>query len=179
MGILEDEVYNLASIFRSAIISAKDEGYFSRDYSFNHFPRGCCGDTCYLLATFLKSYDIQTIYVWGDYGMQSHAWLVVNDERVKLPKTRQINMGTECEALLRLYGNESGYPKEITNYQARDLSNGLVVDITADQFGEPPVYVGKRNAFYQKYLFRGAHICDGVSDYRLNEAYRKIMQFLP
>lgn len=81
----DQRIYELVSMFKSAMLAAQNEGIFEGDDVFCRFPRGCCGDTCYLLATFLKSHGIETIYVWSDYGRQSHAWLVVNDGRVKVP----------------------------------------------------------------------------------------------
>ena len=58
-------------MFKSAMIAARDEGLFVDDDIFCSFPRGCCGPTCDLLATFLNDHVIETIYVWGDYGLQS------------------------------------------------------------------------------------------------------------
>ena len=90
-GILrmaDQDIYELASIFKSAMIATRDEGFFSIYNDFSHFPRGCCGETCYLLASFLREHGIDTLYVWGDYRTQSHAWLVVNDNRVKLPQRK-------------------------------------------------------------------------------------------
>lgn len=175
----DQRIYELVSMFKSAMISARDEGLFVDDDVFCSFPRGCCGPTCDLLATFLNDHDIETIYVWGDYGLQSHAWLVVNDDRVKVPKRRIIDVGDEYAQLISQYGGKSNGQIEDTSYRARDLTNGLVIDITADQFGGPSVYVGKRNAFYQKHTFRLAHICHGVDNWRLRNLYSKISGFLP
>ena len=138
---------------------------------------GCCGDTCDLLASFLKSYGIPTIYVCGEYKQQSHAWLVVNDNRVKPPRSHFIE--TDSLKLLGQYGQESSKPIRITYYEAEDLRNGLIIDITADQFGEPSVYVGKQNRFYKKHDFCEAHVCKGIYDFRQNDLYKKISSFLP
>lgn len=175
----DQDIYELASIYRAAIQDAKAEGLFNRDISFSCFPKRCCGDTCYLLAAFLKDYGISTIYVWGDYGHQTHAWLVVNDSRIKQPTPRYVDVENKYMQLLRQYGNERNGPIVDTRYRARDLTNGLVIDITADQFGERPVYVGKRNSFYQKYRFREADVIHSLPGGRLSEIYRKISLFLP
>ena len=175
----DQRIYELACIFKTAMLAARDEGLFERDVIFSRFPRGCCGLTCYLLATFLKDYGIETIYVWGVYGEQSHAWLVVNDNRIKDPEHRYIAVEENLARLIEQYGGEGAGPIGTANYRARDLTNGLVIDITADQFGGPSVYVGKRNAFYQKHTFRDAHICDGVYNYQLRNIYRKASLFLP
>lgn len=175
----DQRIYELVSMFKSAMLAAQDEGIFEGDDVFCRFPVGCCGDTCDLLATFLKSYDIETIYVWSDYGRQSHAWLVVNDDRVKAPVRRYIDVGDVYTRLIGYYGGTISGPIEDSRYKARDLTNGLVIDITADQFGGPSVYVGERNAFYRRYTFHSAHICSGVSDKRLRDLYRNIACFLP
>lgn len=67
----DKEIYKWAGIFREAIIAARDENLFRKDISFDRFPRGCCGDTCYLLATFLRTKGVKTLYVWGDYPNHS------------------------------------------------------------------------------------------------------------
>lgn len=177
--MLDRNILELAEVYKEAMLAARDEGLFHGDMSFRNFPRGCCGETCYLLATFLKDYGIHTIYVWGDYGDQSHAWLVVDDDRVKQPKTQIFDPGADYRQLLSQYGNEIAGPVKITRYKARDLTYGLVIDITADQFGEPSVYVGKRNDFYRKFTFRDAHVCNGVENHRLADLYRTVLPFLP
>lgn len=102
----DQQIFELASIFRNAIIEARDQGCFHGDLTFLHFPRGCCGDTCYLLASFLKAYGVETIYVWGDRGRQSHAWLVVNDYRVKQPKPCIVEVDPQYRQLIGFYGND-------------------------------------------------------------------------
>ena len=179
-GILrmaDQDIYELASIFKSAMIAARDEGFFSIYNDFSHFPRGCCGETCYLLASFLREHGIDTLYVWGDYRTQSHAWLVVNDNRVKLPQRKSPQFDSQYYELISRYGG--CISEETAHYTARDLTQGLIVDITADQFGEPSVFVGMRNDFYRKFKFRDAHICNGVSDSRLKNIYNRISSFLP
>lgn len=166
-------------MFKSAMLMAQDEGVFEGDDIFCRFPKGCCGDTCDLLATFLKNFDIETIYVWSDYGRQSHAWLVVNDDRIRTPVRRYVDVGDEYTWLVAHYGGTISGPIEYTRYRARDLTNGLVIDITANQFGGPSVYVGERHDFYRRYTFHSAHICSGVSDRRLRDLYRDISWLLP
>ena len=175
----DQQIFELASIFRNAIIEARNQGCFHGDLTFWHFPRGCCGDTCYFLASFLKEYGVETIYVCGNRGRQSHAWLVVNDHRVKQPKPHLVGVDPQYRQLISLYGNDIAETIDKTRYTARDLTHGLVIDITADQFDEPAVYVGNRNEFYRRHTFNDAHICNGVHEYRLNKLYREIAEFLP
>ena len=50
----DQRIYELVSMFKSAMIATRDEGLFVDDDIFCSFPRGCCGPTCDLLATFLN-----------------------------------------------------------------------------------------------------------------------------
>lgn len=173
------EIYDLAYTYKSAMLAAHSSGDFDDDDVFCDFPTGCCGDTCVLLAAYLELFDVHTIYIWGDRGRQSHAWLVVNDSRVKQPTPSSFNPTAEYKQWMKLYGQEVTGPIDTTRYTARDFTNGLIIDITADQFGESSVYVGPRNSFYRRFTFHSAHTCNGAHEYRLNKLYRKIAEFLP
>lgn len=175
----EQTIFELAQAFKAAAESARDAGMFRDDICFRHFPVGCCGDTCNLLASFLLSHGIKTIYVCGTRYRQSHAWLVLKDNRVKEPTPEFYYPDKSYVRILGQYGGEVSGPIDITRYKARDLTYGLVIDITADQFGEPSVYVGKRNDFYLKFTFDFAHVCNRADDYRLRGLYNSIATFLP
>ena len=179
MHMTDQEIFELAQIFKKAAMSAHEAGLFRDDLCFRHFPTGCCGDTCDLLATFLLSYGIETIYVCGTYCGQSHAWLVVNDNRVNQPTPEFYQPDKEYIRLMGEYGIKVTSPVETTRYKVRDLTYGLVIDITADQFGGPSVYVGSRNNFYRKFTFDFAHVCNRADDYRLRGLYNSIAAFLP
>lgn len=173
------KIYNLASDFKQAILKAKDAGLFSGDIVFNRFPRGCCGDTCELLAEFLYSKEIDTIYVCGDDNGQTHAWLVVKDCRVKVPKQRFYEVPNEVRNVLNSYGNDvCNGVIDSTHYEENDLIDGLIIDITADQFGESSVFVGKLNEFYKKFEFVNAHDCERLIGGRMASIYRKIMRYI-
>lgn len=75
-----DRIYRLAHEFRVAMNRANDAGLFKQIMRFEDFPRGSCGDTCYLLAEYLLEHNIYTEYVCGTKWPQSHAWLVVTTE---------------------------------------------------------------------------------------------------
>lgn len=175
----DQEIFELAQIFKEAAVSAYQAGLFQDDICFRHFPTGCCGDTCYLLASFLLSRGIETIYVCGTYRGQSHAWLVIKDNRVKEPTPEFYYPDKSYVHILGQYGGEVSGSIDITRYKARDLTYGLIIDITADQFGEPSVYVGIRNSFYKKYTFDFAHVCKGVENYRQENLYKLIASHLP
>ena len=163
---------NLARSFRSKVDSALHEGLFSNDIVFNHFPRACCGDTCYLLAEFLKQHGIQTIYVCGTRLNQSHAWLVVKDESIHLPVPQYYVMPDELKEIIKQYSGE--IPKEplvVLKYELSDLADGILIDVTADQFGEEPVYVGPMDRFHRKFDYDFAHDYNGFGTKRLSCLY--------
>ncbi|MGL5149571.1 MAG: hypothetical protein ACRC7N_03230 [Clostridium sp.] len=82
------DIKRLVKKFREAIDVARDTGEFDKDFSFCNFPRGCCGDTSYLLAQYLLENTIRTYYVCGTYrgssseDYQSHAWLLLNNHTI-------------------------------------------------------------------------------------------------
>ena len=178
-NIDDKRICKLVTHFRMAIEDACKEGCFDKDFVFHSFPRACCGDTCYLLAEYLHSKGIDTIYVWGDYDGQSHAWLVVKDYRVKNPTKRFYIVPEEIRQVLNFYGSDiDDEPKDVTRYEEDDLIDGLIIDITADQFGEEPVYVNYMDDFHRKFEFEAAHDCEGVYNARLDNLYRIIAEFI-
>ena len=165
--------------FRTAIISARDANLFSSNDIFAHFPCRCCGDSCYLLAEYLRRKGLRTIYVCGDFDGQTHAWLVLDDERVTQPQPRFYEMPETIKPIFSQYGNEITDPICVTRYEEKDVENGLIIDITADQFGGSPVYVGSMNAFYSNFQFRNASLCSKLPNPRLVALYDMIATFLP
>ena len=84
---MNENIVQLVKGFRTAIDTAKSHGEFDEDFSFCHFPRGCCGDTCLLLGHYLLANGINSRYVCGNYHgkhghFQSHAWLLTDDEMI-------------------------------------------------------------------------------------------------
>ena len=165
--------------FRSKMDCASREGLFSNDIIFSHFPKGCCGDTCYLLAEYLKQHGIQTIYVCGTFHEQSHAWLVVKDNSIHIPAPKYYTMPNETKKLLEeLFGEAiPNEPIDISKYEESDLAKGILIDITADQFGQGSIYVGPLDHFHRKFDFDFAHDYDGLEDGRLFRLYDKILRY--
>ena len=175
----EKYIVTLAERFRNGIEKARDAGCFENDIIFSNFPRGCCGDTSYLLGEYFRFKGIETIYEWGDYQGQTHAWLVVKDSRVKTPKHRCLEMPDEIKEILNRYSNgASCKPVSTTYYEIADLEMGVIVDITADQFGEPPVYVGLENNFYRQFDFGNAEDYHRLGTERLYELYQTIIMYM-
>lgn len=176
----DTEIYNLALVFRTAIESARDAGKLKNDISFHHFPRGCCGDACYLLAEFLYRHRIETIWTSMERD-GSHAWLVLKDWRIKEPTPSSYTWPEEMWSTLKKYGVENPEKTIVTtHYEDDDLKNGLIIDITADQFPDYdiPVYVGTMDSFHRKYDFIQAHDFRGMGTGRLEGLYRKIEKWI-
>lgn len=172
-----DELVTLVKEFRSKIDFAFNEGLFLHDITFNRFPKACCGDACCLLAEYLKANGIQTIYVCGVFRNQSHAWLVLKDNTIHNPDPKYYTMPDEIKSLLTAYGMEvSDEPYNISKYEDIDLINGTLIDITADQFGQPPIYIGPMDQFHRKFIFDFAHDYNGLGNCRLLSLYNLIMR---
>lgn len=176
--MIDSDIYKYVTQFKSAIIRARDDGLFDKDISFYRFPRACCGDACYLLAEYLCARGIETIYVWGDYKRQSHAWLVVKDQRVKIPIKKQIEIPMEIHSLLKQYSGNHNENVFISNYDGNDINEGLIIDITADQFGAEPIYCDYLGDFHRRFKFIDAHDYMGLGTSRLEWLYEIIMGFI-
>lgn len=173
-------MYDLVSQFRHAIDLSVRKACFQEDLCFKSFPRACCGDTCYLLAEYLLGYNIETVYVCGTHRGQSHAWLVLKDSRVHTPQKKLYSIPKDIAELLRQYGENvpQGEQIDISKYAEVDIKNGIILDITSDQFGEVPVYVGLSDVFHKKFKFDFAHDMNRLQDDRLKRLYEIIDQFL-
>ena len=174
-----DHLYELAYRFKAAIVQAWEAGRFNGDIAFYKFPRGCCGDTCDLLAEYLLTFGVETVYVCGSELDQSHAWLVIKDNRIGKPKSHHYELSDELRDVFCLYsGNCSSGSIDNTYYDELDLINGIIVDITADQFGENSVYVDRLGKFHKRFGFDFAHDCAGIDNPRLRRIYGIIMEYI-
>ena len=169
MKYYDRKIVQYATEFKDTMMNLRDSELFVKDDVFFQFPNACCGDTSCLLAEYLVSKGIPTLYVWGDYEGQTHAWLVVNDERVFLPTPQNIVLPKEIKNLYDSYGGNSKFNN--VRYTEEDVCEGLIVDITADQFGEEYVYVGYINDFYRRFEFREASEYSGLGSERLRRLY--------
>jgi hypothetical protein len=150
------DIKRLVNRFRDAIEMALDAGEFDKDFSFNKFPRGCCGDTSDLLAQFLLENGIKTYYVCGTYldgsfeNRQSHAWLL-----------------TENHTIIDITGDQFKNNSDFLNY-------------------DKSVYVGVEDDFHRLFDVedRDIHENKGLNAFgsfcqsRLNELYRKIIKYI-
>ena len=74
----------------------------------------------------------------------------------------------------------SVYLRNDSTYNETDLSNGLIIDITADQFEDfdEPVYVGGLDYFHNSFVFVQAHDYEGLENGRLYHLYMTIKSYL-
>lgn len=99
-----DHIKQLAFNFRSAIEAAYNEGLFVNDINLNDFPKRSCGDVSCLLAEYLNKEGYNTIwcsFIRNDY---THAWLVLNDEKVNHPQTSFFTWPEDIRTVLTGYG---------------------------------------------------------------------------
>ena len=147
----------MAVLFRKAIEKLRDEGVFNDDFSFHHFPCGCCGDASDLLGQFLLDQGIETWYVCGTYienfvdvcgesNLQSHAWLTTDN-----PDTRE---------------------------------DFFIIDITGDQFNKnleyncrnEPVYVGRMDSFHKLFETESGDMHPSAPLYTLGMAAPRLIE---
>ena len=174
-------IYNLAATFRRAIEKARDAGEFRDDLTFHHFPRGCCGDTCYLLAEYFSEYGIRSFYMEMNRGDCSHAWIALDDGNIKAPRTITYEFPEEIQTVIDGY-SAGNFPLKVSNikYELNDFSDATIVDITADQFSDykETVFVGQMGSFQYCFEFHNAHLIEGMDSARLDSLYHKIKQYL-
>ncbi len=171
--------------FRSAIEKAKREGRLSDNILFRCFPKRCCREASFLLAEYLKEKGINTILCFNQLGDCTHTWLVVNDNRVTLPSCTNFSWPKEIRSAVKGYGIEN--PDEVvdtTRYNEDNLQNGLIIDITADQFKgyNTSVYVGYLDDFHKSFDFQHADNYEELNaiadDYMLSNLYQVIEYYI-
>lgn len=168
----DKRIEQLAHQFRQAIDAAYRAHEFRDDFRFKKFPNGCCGDTSYLLAKYLLQKGIETIWVSTQRDDWTHAWLVLKDGRIGPPTT--IALPDDYLELISPYRNQDSEEEtEDIHYMEQDLRDGLIIDITSDQFDdcENSVYVDYLDDFHRTFDFRFAADYDGLNDDRLESLY--------
>ena len=181
MLVLDDIIFQYANNYRNAIIAAQNDGRFIGDLCFDRFPLGCCGDTSYMLAEHLLEKGIKTIWYSACRKNQySHAWLVVDDERISKPTPSFSSLPKEILPVMSGYGVATPDAAiDITHYEAENLCDGLFIDITGDQFRDYsiPVFVGQTDSFHSSFEFVQAHDYDGLTP-RLEKLYRIVERYI-
>lgn len=159
-----EKIKQLAKKFRKAIEAAKCANEFNNNDIFNRFPRGCCGITSELLGEYLIKNGIETIVVSSNCGEdennKSHAWLVIKDDKIKKPTQKKLSLSYDLREIMIGYGaQETMFNNDGTLYEENDICDGVIIDITADQFVDynKSVYVGEIDDFHKLFKFSDAH----------------------
>lgn len=171
-------IEELAKRFRDAIESAKHDHAFDKRSCFSNFPTECCGDTSCLLAEYLLREGIETIWVSLNRNDGSHAWLVLKDRRVREPQ--KTVLPAEYIDIISQYRNQDSEETEAIHYVEQDLKEGLIIDITSDQFEDydTPVFVGRLDRFHRTFEFIQAVDYDGLNNTRLRQLYEIILTYI-
>lgn len=156
--MLEQTEY-LSKKFRNAIERAQREGMFLNNEYMETFPVGCCGNVSYLLAEYLLSYDIHTLWYSSCRDDDSHAWLIIKDKSVMPPICTCTTLPDDIVDIMSGYaGRKLDNVLKNERYEEECFGNCTIVDITGDQFTDydKPVYVGPFDTFHRSFEFREA-----------------------
>jgi len=173
----DNRILALAKNFRQKIDRAKSQG-FLMGTMIEEFPKQCCGDSCRLLAEFLRDNGVETLWISAEeFGThETHAWLVVKDDRIDFPRSCFDDVPNNIIGLLGKYGGGSSESfRESNCYEEQNIKNGLIIDITGDQFNETPVYVGYMDDFHKRFDFVAAYEHDGLLSEEYTELYEIII----
>lgn len=173
----DNRIRSMVKNFRKKIDLAQSRGLFAGTM-LEEFPTQCCGIASRLLAEFLLGNGIETLWISAEeFGTQeTHAWLVVKDYRIDPPRSCFDDMPNSIIDLLCTYGGGSSESiRESTFYEKQDIENGLIIDITGDQFNEVPIYVGYMDDFHKRFDFVAAFGHEGLLNKEYAELYEIIM----
>ena len=142
-------LYQLVECFRFAIEEAVANREFYGDCRFQSFPRGCCDDTCDLLAEFLAEHNIKTLQVVGDYydgnpeNNTSHAWLCLDEE-----------------IIIDITGDQFKWDNTFLRF-------------------DKPIYIGPKTDFYRLFEIRNvAESCNIHNNPRLADIFERLQKYL-
>ena len=132
-----------------------------------------------MLAEYLLQEGIESIWVSLQREDWSHAWLVLKDKRIR--KSPPIVPSAVYIDLVSQYRNQNSEEEtDNIHYMEQDLKDGLIIDITSDQFEdcEIPVFVGRMDRFHRTFDFIQAVDYDGLSNPRLKHLYEIILTYI-
>lgn len=177
----EEKLKHLVYQFWNAIIYARDADLFEWDRTFDNFPWACCRDASDLLARFLYENGYNTLSVYGDCQGSSHRWLVWDDGNIGEPETWRLEDVVPSDILpyYTSYGGDIAFQEEpYYRYTEHDIENCTIIDITADQFNDPPVYCDRWHSIRKKYKFISAQKYEGLGTNRLQQLYNTIINVI-
>ena len=149
--MIDNRICFLVNNFRKKIDRAQRKDLFVNTILVE-FPIQCCGVTSILLAEYLLGNGVETIWISAEeFGThETHARLVVKDDRIDSPRLYFNDVPNHIISLLGAYGGGNLESiREATCYEEQNIENGLIIDITGDQFNEAPVYVGHMDDFHR------------------------------
>lgn len=174
----DNRIRSLVNSFRKKIDRAQSKDLFV-DTMLEEFPKQCCGVTSILLAEYLHDKGIETLWISAEEFRtdETHAWLVVKDGRIDSPRSCFDDAPNNIIGLLGTYGGGSSESiREATCYEEQNIENGLIIDITGDQFNEAPVYVGYMDNFHKRFDFVAAYEHEGLPNEEYAELYETIIR---
>lgn len=173
----DNRMRSLVNSFRKKIDRAQRKDLFTNTM-FEGFPVQCCGIASRLLAEYLLNNEVETLWISAEeFGThETHAWLVVKDDRIDSPRSCFDDVPNNIIGLLGKYGGgNSERIRESTCYEEQNIKNGLIIDITGDQFDEAPVYVGYMDDFHKRFDFVAAYEHEGLPNDEYAELYEIII----
>lgn len=101
-------------------------------FLFKNFPNGCCGSSCYLIATYLEEKGLGTFdYICGqkENALETHAWLLSKGEQYIIDLTAD---QFDCEPIIYLKGEHplSSIFNQQSNLGNASIQTGSSVDST-------------------------------------------------
>lgn len=177
----EEKLHCLVYQFWNAIMYARDDHQFEWDETFDNFPCACCRDASDLLARFLYENGYDTLSVYGDCQGSSHRWLVWDDGQIGAPETWYLKDIVPSDILQHYnsYGSDTSTQENpYYRYTERDIEDCVIIDITADQFKDPPVYCDRWSLIRKKYKFIKAEKYEDLRTNRLHRLYDTIIHVI-
>lgn len=174
----DKKILSLVRNFRKKVDRAQSKGLFV-DTMLENFPIQCCGTISTLLAEFLRDNGVETLWISAEEfsTRETHAWLVVKDNRIDSPRSCFYDIPNNIINLLDTYSARSQeHIRKVTHYEEQNIKNGLLVDITGDQFNEVPIYVGYMDSFHKQFTFIGAFEYEGLLNEEHDKLYKIIIQ---
>lgn len=163
------ELINVSIKFRIAVESYVNNKPYKH---LSKFPKGCCKTTSFLLARYLFENGFnKPQYVWGEIPQDKFL------QESKIPCIRLMSIDKELSRRHFKTISSTSKRNEYTNNSLRGTHGwlqlgGVIIDITADQFGaeNPSVIVTSNNSFYLQ--FRPYRFFEYDSYMQFNKSYK-------
>lgn len=140
-----EDIFRMATEFRTAILRAKANRKFLEDGFIERFPEGNCGIACDLLGRyFVEQASVKSWYTSGIIGSDSHVWLTLeNGDIVDITGDQYKNRSGS------LYYDLSVYVGKMDAFHSQFRLNGDPIEITPtdwtpDFLGEDQIQRKKR-----------------------------------